>query len=131
MQAIKIDYFENHADNQDEENKGRLYARECVFNMFLGGFTTLGAIEVLRADVNNANWVGNTKSNFWFGTGFLNELYLIEQQIKEEEASQQIEAFRALLERCGKKKAVPHPQDGSFIAKHPDATVPPRFRKKG
>lgn len=131
MQAIKIDYFDNHGDNQDAENKGKLYARNCIFDLTIHEIPTLRAIEILRADVNNANWVGNIKSNFHFGTGFLNELHLIEQQIKEEEASQLIEAFRAKLKRCHAKPAVTHPKDAGFIATHPDATFPPRFRNEG
>ena len=131
MQAIKIDYFENHGDNQEQETKGKLYARNCIFDLTLHEIPVLRAIEILRADVNNANWVGNIKSNFYFGTGFLNELYLIEQQVKKDEESQLIEAFRANLKRCYAKKAVTHPQDADFIATHKNATVPPRFRKKG
>jgi hypothetical protein len=131
MQAIKIDYFDNHGDNQEQETKGKLYARNCIFDLTLHEIPVLRAIEILRADVNNANWVGNIKSNFYFGTGFLNELYLIEQQVKEDEESQLIESFREKLKRCYAKKAVTHPSDTNFIATHSDATVPPRFRKKG
>jgi len=134
MQAIKIDYFDNHGDNQDQENKGRLYARNCIFELgifYNHRINTLRAIEILREQANNANWVGNTKSNFWFGTGFLNELYFIEKQVEQEQQDQQMEAYRALIKRCHDKTAVTHPQDANFIATHPDATVPPRFRKKG
>jgi hypothetical protein len=131
MQAIKIDYFDATGDNQDAETNGKLYARNCIFDLTVHEIPVLRAIEILRADVNNANWVGNIKSNFYFGTGFLNELYLIEQQIKEDEESQLIEAFRAKLKRCYAKKAVTHPQDASFIATHSDVTVPPRFRNEG
>jgi hypothetical protein len=130
MQAIKIDYFDVTGDNQEQETNGKLYARNCIFDLTLHKIPVLRAIEILRSDVNNANWVGNIKSNFYFGTGFLNELYLIEQQIKEDEESQLIESFREKLKRCYAKKAVPHPKDASIGLRSNKATVPPRFRKK-
>ena len=130
MQAIKIDYFDATGDNQEQETKGRLYAKNCIFELTVHEIPVLRAIEILRADVNNANWEGNIKSNFWFGTGFSDELNLIEQQVREDEESQQIEAFRAKLKRCYAKKAVPHPKDASIGLRSNKATVPPRFRKK-
>ncbi len=131
MQAIKIDYFDATGDNQEQETNGKLYARNCIFELTIHEIPVLRAIEILRSDVNNANWEGNIKSNFWFGTGFSDELHFIEQQVKEDEESQLIESFREKLKRCYAKKAVTHPQDADFIATHKNATVPPRFRKKG
>jgi hypothetical protein len=122
MQAIKIDYFDNHGDNQDAENKGKLYARNCITNLVFAGNHLVDAVEMLLGDIADCEIAGVSFISPPFQHGFKVELcFVLEEWLT---------ASVCHLNRCHAKPSVPHPQDANFIATHKDSTVPPRFRKK-
>ena len=112
--AINIDYFDtsDSSSSEQQECNGRLYARHCVFNLLSDGHPLLSCLKILRDDVNNANWVGNTDANFHFGTGFLSELHFIQKDFEEASIENTIHrTFIQHLERCYKLEVEPSRKD--------------------